>query len=59
MEARVARIMDEERIAAEVASRLKTRRNELFSWPVKVGAMIAAVSATASFAFKLIQVAGG
>lgn len=58
MEARVTGIMDEDRIAAEVAARIKTRRNELFSWPVKLAAILTAASATASAFVALWQAVG-
>lgn len=55
----VEKLTNEDRIAAEVAARIRARRNQLFSWPVKAAALIAAASAIFSAAWRLYQIAAG
>lgn len=59
LEGQVAPLVDEDRIAEQVTLRLKARRAQLFSWPVKLGAAVAALAAVLNFALRLWQVAHG
>jgi hypothetical protein len=57
--ASVASMIEEDRIAAEVAERLKEHRGQLWSRPVKVAGFVATLAAVGGFLLQLGRLAHG
>lgn len=59
LERQVRRLVDEDRIAEQVAARIRERRAQLVSLPVKLAAVVVALSATFSAAWRIYTLLGG
>lgn len=56
LEVDVAAMMEEDKIAAAVAARLRRDRSAMFSFPIKLAAFLVALSAVADFVLRVTHV---
>ncbi len=59
MEQILRKLVDEDKIAAEVARRLEARRVQLFSWPVRALGVLVALSAVLDGGYRIYMIVVG